>query len=77
MAQYKDSEGRVYNERDLEVYAREEGLNFDDYLKEYNLEFDKTDYDDADFSDKLTSIGASTALGFVSFAEGLSDLKDG
>ena len=37
----------------------------------------KVNYDDADFGEKLVDLGARTAYGFVSFAEGLSDYKDG
>ena len=38
---------------------------------------DKINYDDANFGEKLVDLGARTAYGFVSFAEGLSDYKDG
>ena len=77
MADYKDADGTTYSERDLRRYAIEEGLSFEEYLEEYGLSFDRLDYDDAGVGDLFKSAGASTALGFVSFAEGLSDLKDG
>jgi len=77
MADYKDADGTTYSERDLRRYAVEEGLSFEEYLEEYGLSFDRLDYDDAGVGDLFKSAGASTALGFVSFAEGLSDLKDG
>ncbi len=77
MAQYKDADGVAYEESDIRGWALRRGISFEEYLDVKGLTYDKMDYDDADFSDKLTSIGASTALGFVSFAEGLSDLKDG
>ena len=77
MAQYKNAEGVVYNESDLRGWADKRGMGFDEYLEQAGLTYDKMDYDDAGFSDKLMSVGASTALGFVGFAEGLSDLKDG
>ena len=77
MADYKNAEGQIYREDDLRMWARQRGMDFDEYIQEAGLTFDKMDYDDAGFADKLTSLGASTALGFVSFAEGASDLKDG
>jgi len=77
MADYKNAEGEVYSEEDIRGWADKRGMAFDEYIEQAGLSTDKMDYDDAGFGDKLASIGASTALGFVGFAEGLSDLKDG
>ena len=65
--------------RNLYSFMAEKG----DYTKsfdEFNEQFfsgEKINYNDADIGDKLTDLGARTAYGFVSFAEGLSDYKDG
>ena len=77
MAQYKTPDGELYEESDIREWADQRGISFEEYLDVKGLVYDKMDYDDAGIGDKLASIGASTALGFVSFAEGLSDLKDG
>ena len=77
MADYKDINGVVYKESDIRGWARNRGVSFENYLDIKGLVFDKMDYDDAKLGDKLTDLGARTAYGFVSFAEGLSDYKDG
>jgi hypothetical protein len=50
--------------------------NFDTFNKQF-FDDKKINYNDADLGDKLIDLGARTAYGFVSFAEGLSDYKDG
>jgi len=50
--------------------------DFDAFNKQF-FDSGKVNYNDADFGEKLTDLGARTAYGFVSFAEGLSDYKDG
>ena len=50
--------------------------DFDTFNKQF-FDSGKVNYNDADFGKKLTDLGARTAYGFVSFAEGLSDYKDG
>ena len=50
--------------------------NFDNFNEQF-FDSGKVNYDDADFGMKLKDLGARTAYGFVSFAEGLSDYKDG
>ena len=69
----KDSVSNLYN------FMAQNG----DYTKSFE-EFEdqffgkqKINYNDANLGDKLTDLGARTAYGFVSFAEGLSDYKDG
>ncbi len=76
MADYKNSEGTVYKERDLRVWARKRGMDFDEYIKEAGLTFDKMDYDDAGFADKIISIGAGLGKDILGKLEGFADIKD-
>ena len=77
MSNYKDQEGNVYKQGDLEVFAARKGMDFDTYVEKHGLTFDKIDYDDATIGQKFLDLGAKTANGIVGFAEGLSDYKDG
>lgn len=76
MADYKNSEGTVYKERDLRVWARKRGMDFDEYIEEAGLTFDKMDYDDAGFADKIISIGAGLGKDILGKLEGFADIKD-
>jgi len=76
MADYKNAKGEVYSERDLRSWARNRGVSFEDYLKIKGLAFDKMDYDDAGFADKVISIGASLGKDVLGKLEGFADIKD-
>jgi len=76
MADYKDANGVVYRENDIRAWARNRGVSFEDYLKIKGLAFDKMDYDDAGFADKVISVGASLGKDILGKLEGFADIKD-
>ena len=76
MADYKDANGVVYKESDIRGWARNRGVSFEDYLKIKGLAFDKMDYDDAGFADKVISVGASLGKDVLGKLEGFADIKD-
>ena len=53
MSNYKDQEGNVYKQGDLEVFAARKGMDFDTYVEKHGLTFDKIDYDDATIGQKF------------------------
>ena len=56
MSNYKDQEGNVYKQGDLEVFAARKGMDFDTYVEKHGLTFDKIDYDDATIGQKLQKV---------------------
>jgi len=76
MADYKDANGVIYRENDIRAWARNRGVSFEEYLEIKGLAFDKMDYDDAGFADKVISVGASLGKDVLGKLEGFADIKD-